>query len=108
MTMAGLNYCQTAQIVQENKQSISSTPEAKRGMPESSPLGPALFVDHMEECCSSLACEGLQGHQATPDEKAIQAEVKPCLTPAKGQGWKNICIIQAHSWISKSAVEGRN
>lgn len=47
-------------------------------MPERCPLGPALFVDGMEECCSSLVCEGLQGHQAKPDEKAMQAEVKPC------------------------------
>lgn len=52
-------------------------------MPESSSLGPALFVDQMEECCSSLASEGLQGCQATPDKKVIQAQVKPCLTPAR-------------------------
>lgn len=45
-------------------------------MPESSPLGPALFVDWMEECSTSLVCEGLQGHQAKPDEKAMLAEVK--------------------------------
>lgn len=76
-------------------------------MSESSPLGPALLVGQMEECCSSLVCEALQGHQAKPDEKAMQAEVKPCLTPARGQGWKNICIIQEHSWISKLAAEAR-
>lgn len=76
-------------------------------MPESSPLGPALSVDWTEEFCASLACQGLQGHQANPDEKAMQAEVKPCLTPARGQGWKSICIIEEHSWISKLAAEAR-
>ena len=52
-------------------------------MPRNSLLGPALFGDGMEECCSSLLCEGLQGHQAKPDERAVQAEMKPCLTPAR-------------------------
>ena len=53
------------------------------GMPGNSPLGPALFVDGVEECCSSLVCEGLQGHRAKPDERGVQAEVKLYLTPAR-------------------------
>lgn len=53
------------------------------GMPGNSPLGPALFVDGVEECFSSLVCKGLQGRQAKSDERAVEAEVKPCLTPAR-------------------------
>lgn len=53
------------------------------GMVGNSPLGPALFVDGVEECCSSLVCKGSQGCWAKPDERAVQAEVKPCLTPAR-------------------------
>lgn len=106
MAIAGVNYFQTAQTASEsaNQQAVPVHLEVKRRMSESSPQGPALFVDQMEECCSSLVCEGLQGHQAKPDEKEMQ---KPCLTPARGQGWKNICIIQEHSWISKLAAGTR-
>lgn len=50
------------------------------GMPGNSPLGPALFVDHVEQCCSSLVCEG---HQAKPDERVVQVERKPCLPPVR-------------------------
>lgn len=53
------------------------------GMPGSSPPGPVLLVDGVEECCSSLVCTGLQAHPAKPDERAVQAEVKPCLSPAR-------------------------